>query len=183
MRTGLAVILGGLLVCLASGTSFASELTSPNPRSSSSLPSTVGNPTPPAAIGYTLNESLIGRARETVEQTENPDIEIETKKDLTAVSIKTETSFTPYVGAGVATAPEAQETPGVSDFEAAKEAERQDYRLGAGLGCELSKVARLDLGYRYSNENLTLLPSTQPGTAETDAAGDHHISVGLKMAF
>jgi len=135
------------------------------------------------APGFALREDLVGDNLEGA-ASENPEIDIEAKDDLAAVSIKTTGALTPYVGAGITTGEDAAEAPGLDAIEAALEADRQSYKLGAGFGCELSKSARLDLGYRYSKDNLSLLPGTGAGTAVGDPVDDdHHISIGLQFDF
>jgi len=137
---------------------------------------------PVSEPGFALNQELIGDDLRS-EPSEATDIDIEAKDDLAAVSIKTTGTVTPYVGAGITTGEEIAEAPGVDAIEAAQEAERQSYKLGAGFGCELSKTTRLDLGYRYSKENFTLLPGTGTGATTDPATDDHHISIGLQFDF
>lgn len=132
---------------------------------------------------YQLDTSLI----ESVVSSSNPkadisDVELATEKDLAALRLKTDGTITPYIGAGIITAPEPEETPGISEFEAELESDRQSYLLGAGLACDLNNSARLNLGYRYSAGNLPELNGTKLATPEAERE-DHHISFGLKLDF
>lgn len=131
---------------------------------------------------YQLDESLIGGSRSTESsKQDNSPVALADERDLAALQIRTDSSITPYIGAGVSTGPEDEEAPGLSSFEAAEEAERQSYQLGAGLDCELSNSARLNLGYRYSAGNLPEISGTRQNPAEP--AEDHNISFGLKLDF
>jgi hypothetical protein len=195
MKNGLAVFPGGLLlIMLAAGTIFASEIACPNPPTKPprlflqtdhlkipAPPEPTANPA--AQKGFQFNKSLIGgNPASGTTHTDNSSVELAAEKDLAALRIKTDSSVTPYVGAGVVTGPEAEETPGLSDFEADREAERQAYLLGAGLACDLSHSARLNLGYRYSTGNLPELSGLGLNPAEP-ASDDHHLSFGLKLDF
>ncbi|HEY7746252.1 MAG TPA: hypothetical protein VIA07_07940 [Desulfuromonadales bacterium] len=195
MKNGLALIPGGLLlVLLAAGTIFASETACLTPRTSPprlflqtdhlkvpASPKSTGNPADQK--GYQLNEALIlGVPAPPTTQTGNSSVELAGEKDLAALRIKTDGAITPYVGAGVATGPDAEATPGLSEFEAEREAERQEYLLGAGLACDLSQSTRLNLGYRYSTGSLPELSGLGLNSAEPES-DDHHLSFGLKLDF
>lgn len=195
MKHGLTVLPGGLLlIILAAGATFASEIACPNPSTKPprlylqtdhlkipALPESTDNPA--AQKGYQINEALIGGVPASAPtQTDNSSVELAAEKDLAALRIKTEGAITPYVGAGVTTVPEAEETPGLSSFEAEREAERQAYLLGAGLACDLSQSTRLNLGYRYSTGNLPELSGVGLNAAEPES-DDHNISFGLKLDF
>jgi opacity protein-like surface antigen len=195
MENGLAIIPGGLLlIMLAAGTIFASEIACPNPPTKPprlflqtdhlkipAPPESTGNPA--GQKGYQRNETLIrGVPAATTTQTSNSSVELAGEKDLAALRIKTEGAITPYVGAGVATGPDAEETPGLSTFEAEREAERQELLVGAGLACDLSQSTRLNLGYRYSTGNLPELPGVGLVAPEPEN-DDHNISFGLKLDF
>jgi len=192
MRRGLMIIPGGLVVILLSfGAGFASD--APCPTSQTSRPRLflqTDNLKTITQTGvssdadwqktYQLDTSLI----DSVVSSSNPKaditaVELAAEKDLAALRIKTEGTITPYVGAGITATPEPEETPGISEFEAELESERQSYLLGAGLACDLSNAARLNLGYRYSAGNLPEFTDSTP-EAERD---DHHISFGLKLDF
>lgn len=132
---------------------------------------------------YQLDASLIGgRAAASPAKATASAVELSAETDMAAVRIKTESAITPYVGAGVSAAPEPEATPGISEFEAEREAERQSYLLGAGLACDLSHSARLNLGYRFATGNVTELSGARLDNGETDR-DDHHISFGLKLDF
>lgn len=195
MKRGQAIIPWGLLlILLTAGTVFASETACPTPHATpprlflqtdhlktSSPAGRTDNPAGPK--GYQLDAALIGSATASdAAKTDNAPVALATEKDLTALHLKTDSAITPYVGAGVTTGPEAEESPGLSSFEAEREAERQAYLLGAGVGCDLSKSARLNLGYRYAAGNLPELSGTKPSTTEPES-DDHHISFGLKLDF
>lgn len=195
MKKGLAIIPWGLLmVLLTTGTLCASEIACPTthttpprlflqtdhlkiPAPAVPTADTVGQK------GYERDSSLIGDVpASATSHVDNSSVELAAEKDLAALRIKTDSAVTPYIGAGVATGPDAEETPGLSSFEAEREAERQAYLLGAGLACDLSHSARLNLGYQYSTGNLPELSGIRLNTAEPEN-DDHHISFGLKLDF
>jgi hypothetical protein len=195
MKHGLVVLPGGLLlILLAAGTLFASEIACPGPPAKPprlflqtdhlkipALPESTDNPV--AQQGYQRNEALIrGVPASAPTQTDNSSVELAAEKDLAALRIKTDGTITPYVGAGVATGPDAEETPGLSTYEAEREAERQELLVGAGLACDLSQSTRLNLGYRYSTGNLPELSGVGLNVAEPES-DDHNISFGLKLDF
>jgi hypothetical protein len=196
MKHGLAVFPGSLLlIMLAAGTIFASEIACPNPLikpprvflqtdhlKTPAAPEPIDNPVDQK--GYRFNKSLIGgNSVFGTTQTDHTPVELAAEQDLAALRIKTDSSVTPYVGAGVATGPDAAETPGLSRYEAEREAERQEYLLGAGLACDLSQSARLNLGYRYSTGNLPEELSGLGLNPAEPASDDHHLSFGLKLDF
>jgi len=196
MRRGLVIIPGGVLMLLLSaGATLALEApctttTQPNrphlflqTDNLKALSPTDAGADLDIARAYQLNPSLIGSVNSsTPTRFSTPPVELSAETDIAAVRIKTESSITPYVGAGVSTAPEPEATPGISEFEAEREAERQSYLLGAGLACDLSQSARLNLGYRYATGNVTELSGARLDNTETDR-DDHHISFGLKFDF
>jgi len=195
VKNGLVVIPGGLLlIMLAAGATFATEIACPNPRAKSQkiflqtdhlkIPVTTESTDNLAGQkGYQLNESLIGGVVSPPStQNDNAPVELSAEKDLAALRLKTENGVTPYVGAGLATAPDTEESPGLSRYEAEREAERQEYLLGAGFACDLNQSARLNLGYRYSTGNLPELSGTGLKSAEPEN-DDHKISFGLKLDF
>lgn len=196
MKYGLAVFPGGLLlIMLAAGTLFASESACPNPLIKPPRvflqTDHLKGPDPPESNGnsadekgYRLNEALIGGSPVAGStQTDKSSVELAAEQDLAALRIKNDSSVTPYVGAGVATGPDAEATPGLSRYEAEREAERQEYLLGAGLKCDLSQSARLNLGYRYSTGNLPEELSGLGLNPAEPASDDHHLSFGLKLDF
>jgi opacity protein-like surface antigen len=195
MRRGLTIISGGLLAILVSaGASFASEPPCPITQSSAprlflqtdNLKLTVSGSLaayPENQQDYQLDTSLIGGATSSAAaRTDYSSVELRAEEELAALRIRTDGAVTPYVGAGITTVPEAEETPGLSSFEAEREAERQAYLLGAGLACNLSHTARLNLGYRYAAGNLSELSGIKPTAAELEN-DDHHLSFGLKLDF
>jgi hypothetical protein len=195
MKNGLAILPGGLfLIMLAAGTLFASEIACPTPPAKPprlflqtdhlKIPAPAESTANPAdQKGYQRNEALIrGVPASTTTQTGNSSVEFAGEKDLAALRIKTEGAITPYVGAGVATGPDVEETPGLSSFEADREAERQELLVGAGLACDLSQSTRLNLGYRYSTGSLPELSGLGLNSAEPES-DDHHLSFGLKLDF
>lgn len=132
---------------------------------------------------YQFDPSLIdGNASVNPAKTTASAVELIAETDLAAVRIRTEGAITPYVGAGVSATPEPEATPGISEFEAEREAERQSYLIGAGLACDISHTARLNLGYRFATGNVTELSGARLDNEETDREG-HHISFGLKLDF
>lgn len=195
MRSGLTIFPGGLLVVLlTAGATFAAE--PPCPISQTSRPRLflqtdhlqIAQPAELAEsaerdVGYRLDTSLIDASPSADPQkTDNSPVELRSEQELAALRIRTDGAVTPYVGAGLTTVPEVNETPGISKFEAELESERQAYLLGAGLACDLSHSARLNLGYRYAGSNLPELSGSKPTATETDR-DDHHISFGLKLDF
>jgi hypothetical protein len=195
MKNWLVIIPGALLlIMLATGTIFATEIACPSPPAKPPRlylqTDHLKVPAPPESTakpadqkGYQRNEALIrGVPASTTTQTGNSSVELAEEKDLAALRIKTDGTITPYVGAGVATGPDAEETPGLSEFEAEREAERQEYLLGAGLACDLSQATRLNLGYRYSTGSLPELSGLGLNSADPES-DDHHLSFGLKLDF
>jgi hypothetical protein len=195
MHRGLTIILGGLLeIPLSVGAIFAGA--PPCPTTPSTLPrlflqtdhlkTFAPSEFADSSDGpkdYVLDASLIrGAPVSDASQADHSAVELATEKDLAALRIKTDGAVTPYVGAGVTAVPEVDATPGISKFEAERESERQAYLLGAGLACDLSHSARLNLGYRYAAGNLPELSGSKPTATETDR-DDHHISFGLKLDF
>lgn len=195
MKGGLVIIPWGLLVVLLSaGTAFASGTACPHPRTTPSRLflqtdhlkiSRLNEPTdhPDGQQGYQLDASLIGIAPTAgTARIDNAPVALTAEKDLAALRLKTDGPINPYIGAGVTPVPEAAETPGLSDFEAERGADLQAYQLGAGFACDLSRSARINLGYRYSAGNLSELAGIQPNTTEAEES-KHHLSFGLKLDF
>lgn len=196
MKYGFSIIPAAFLVFLTAGMASATEPSScPNPLlkplrpflqtdhlAISALTDTSGEV--PAQGGYQLNKILIGSdpSSSAAPAANNSSVELAAEQDLAALRIKTEGNITPYVGAGISTGPEGEEAPGLSEYEAEREAERQEYLVGAGLDCELNHSTRLNLGYRYSTGNLPEFTSTGLSATEPEN-DDHHISFGLKLDF
>lgn len=195
MKGGLVIIPWGLLVVLlTAGTAFASGAACPRPLTTPprlflqtdhlKIPG-LNEPSdhPAGQQGYQLDTSLIGIADTAgIAKTDNAPVALTAEKDLAALRLRTDGPINPYIGAGVTAVPEAAETPGLSDFEAEREADLQAYQLGAGFACDLSHSARLNLGYRYSAGNLSELAGIKPNTAEPEES-KHHLSFGLKLDF
>lgn len=195
MTRGLRFIPGVLLgIVLAAGTAFASGTACPRPSDTPprlflqtdhlKLPGPNEPSDHPAGQkGYQLDATLSGGVPTPASApTDHPSVALSAEQDLAALRLKTDGPINPYVGAGVTTVPEAAETPGISGFEAGREADRQAYQLGAGLACDLSRSARLNLGYRYSAGNLSELSGIKPTYTDPEESR-HHLSFGLKLDF
>ncbi|ALC17949.1 hypothetical protein DSOUD_3229 [Desulfuromonas soudanensis] len=101
------------------------------------------------------------------------------------VSLRFETAspFTPYLGAAIGPSAADATPAGRPDSAPPENLEQSSaYLLSAGIACDLNRGARLNLGYRYATHSLPELAN--PLGLDSDPAGDdHHISVGLKLAF
>lgn len=92
-------------------------------------------------------------------------VRVEAGEELVSFLFPTPTVFTPWVGAGLVEGDEAE-------FPSA-------YRFGAGFGCDLGPLTRLNLGYRFSS-HLGL------DSSDSTAANDeerHLFSLGLRKSF
>jgi hypothetical protein len=100
-----------------------------------------------------------------------------------AVRFETATPFTPYLGAAIGP-PATDATPAGRPDSAPPENLEQPsaYLLSAGVACQLNRGAQLNLGYRYATGSLPELANPL-GLASDPASDDHHLSVGLKLAF
>lgn len=195
MRKGLVIIPGGLLtILLSAGAIIAAELPCPTKQTTPPrlfLQTDNLKTLPPMDLvanlnrtkTYRLDRALVGGGGSSPSGKSNASpVELSADTDMAAVHIKTDGAITPYVGAGLSAAPEPEATPGISAFEAEREADRQSYLLGAGLACDLSQSARLNLGYRYSTDKLPELSGNRLDDTGTER-DDHHISFGLKLDF
>lgn len=195
MRRGLVIIPGGLLaILLSAGTLMAAEPPCPTTQTSPPrlfLQTDNLKTLPPMDLvanvsrtnTYRLDRTLVGDGGSSQPAKANSSpVELSAETDMAALHIKTDGAITPYVGAGLSSTPEPEATPGISEFEAEREADRQSYLLGAGLACDLSHSARLNLGYRYSAGNLPELSGSRLDDTGTER-DDHHISFGLKLDF
>lgn len=100
-----------------------------------------------------------------------------------AVRFETVSPFTPYLGAAIGPVdPDALPVGKPDSAPPENLPPTSAYLLSAGVACDLNRGAQLNLGYRYATGSLPELANPL-GLASDPADDDHHISVGLKLAF
>lgn len=100
-----------------------------------------------------------------------------------AVRFETASPFTPYLGAAIGPVePDALPVGKPDSAPPENLPPTSAYLLSAGVACQLNRGAQLNLGYRYATGSLPELANPL-GLASDPADDDHHISVGLKLAF
>jgi hypothetical protein len=102
-----------------------------------------------------------------------------------SVSVRFETAspFTPYLGAAIGPVePDALPVGKPDSAPPENLPPTSAYLLSAGVACDLNRGAQLNLGYRYATGSLPELANPL-GLASDPDDDDHHISVGLKLAF
>lgn len=132
----------------------------------------------PDPAGYSLNPSLLADCIRTTETTNISPLRLKADDNSAAVQLVTRTPFSPYLGASRHAEPEDEGSPSIYHSPEKDGSPLADYRLEAGIGCQLDDNANLNVGYRFTE------PLGDPTPAALEArADDLRISLDIKLPF
>ncbi len=130
------------------------------------------------AFSLLTGDEIQGVDSHTDHETAESRISFKKKGEIAALSISTDSQFSPYFGAGLDKASRSESVLEVL----ANRKQSAGYLLGAGVGYDLGGQTRLGLDYRYTPTSDSSLIQPFPSSNNINE-GRHRISFGLEILF